>query len=108
MKTVGSPNLTSKPKIPISKSMLIYSENLSVQNNELKTDEGDSYSYLNYDPEIWDINRRKKKIGNRLISILAFMIIFAMCFVIMYTLRMSDEIDEKGELKSYKLTRGDF
>ncbi len=62
------------------------------------TVENDSYSYLKQDSLNWDSTKIEDKIKNkRLISILAFFIIFAMCFVIMYTLRMSDMIDEKGK-----------
>jgi len=62
--------------------------------------ENNSFSYLNNtDSQAWGSIKsiRNKEKNKRLISILAFFIIFAMCFVIMYTLRMSDMIDEKGK-----------
>jgi len=62
--------------------------------------ENNSFSYLNNaDSQAWGSikSTRHKEKNKRLISILAFFIIFAMCFVIMYTLRMSDMIDEKGK-----------
>lgn len=62
-------------------------------------------SYSNYslmsrekDFEMWDNDKEESKVASRLIMILAFFIIFAMLFVIIISLRMSDMIDEKGTI----------
>ena len=61
--------------------------------------DGDCSSvYRNNVYDMWDDEQGESKIASRLITILAFFIIFAMLFIIIISLRMSDMIDEKGNL----------
>jgi hypothetical protein len=75
--------------------------------NSLTYYDANSYSHLENDYTCKETSekigkkwwRDKERFINGMISILAFSIIFAMCFVIMFTLRMSDTIDERVRQK---------